>query len=177
MSEDRFNELLRQCKDSPIERKLLRDLYPHLTVDRARELQAQHRIDYFHDMDVTIPDFAFPDIRIAIYCDGYQWHKDYEPFCKDRYQSRELQLRSWIVLRFTGNEINDESEMVLETVQRADHSQEEALEMAKSTTTGTPNKAGETVTTEARRGDVRCYCPCLCDCGNPCSITEFYFLK
>ena len=119
MSEDRFNELLRQCKDSPIERKLLRDLYPHLTVDRARELQAQHRIDYFHDMDVTIPDFAFPDIRIAIYCDGYQWHKDYEPFCKDRYQSRELQLRSWIVLRFTGNEINDESEMVLETVQRA----------------------------------------------------------
>ena len=119
MNADQFNKLLGQCKDSPIERKLLRDLYPHLTVDRARELQAQHRIDYFHDMDVTIPDFAFPYMRIAIYCDGYQWHKDYEPFCKDRYQSRELQLRSWIVLRFTGNEINDESEMVLKTIQRA----------------------------------------------------------
>ena len=119
MKEDRLDKLLERC-DTPIERELLRNLYPHLTVDRARELRPQHRIDCYHDMDVTIPDFAFPDIRIAIYCDGYSAHGcNRDSFRKDRYQSRELQLRSWIVLRFTGNEINDESEMVLETIQRA----------------------------------------------------------
>ena len=44
MNEDRLNELLERC-DSPIERELLLNLYPHLTTDCAQELRAQHIIE------------------------------------------------------------------------------------------------------------------------------------
>ena len=118
MNEDRLNELLEQCQ-SPIECELLQNLYPHLTTVRARELRLQHKIDRYDDMQVTIPDFAFPDMQIAIYCDGYGWHSDRVSFGKDRLQSRELQLRGWIVLRFAVSEINDDGEMVVDTVRRA----------------------------------------------------------
>ena len=53
-------------------------------------------------MPVTLPDFAFPDAKIAIYCDGYEFHSEREAFQKDRHQSRELQLQGWCVLRFAG---------------------------------------------------------------------------
>lgn len=119
MKEDRLNELLERC-ESPIERELLIQLYPHLTTDRALELCAQYQIDYYDDMSVTRPDFAFPDMQIAIYCDGFAWRQgNWVKFCRDRLQSRELQLREWIVLRFAGSEINRDSEMVVDTVQRA----------------------------------------------------------
>ena len=116
MNEDKLNELLGRC-ESEIERELLQNLYPHLTTDRAQELCVQHMIDSFSN--VTIPDFAFPDKRIAIYCDSFEWHKGKEAFKKDRFQSRELQLRGWIVLRFAGSEINHDSEMVVETIRRS----------------------------------------------------------
>ena len=114
-----FNGLLKQC-ESPIERKLLQNLYPHLTTARTRELRAQHKIDCYDDMPLTIPDFVFPDMRIAIYCDGFKWRAgNWHKFRTDRQQSRELQLRGWIVLRFAGSEIYRDSEMVTDTVQRA----------------------------------------------------------
>ena len=117
MNEDRLNELLERC-DSPIERELLLNLYPHLTTDCAQELRAQHRIN--HKGGVTIPDFAFPDMRIVIYCDGYGPREgNREAFKRDRLQSRELQLAGWIVLRFAGSEINFDSEMIVDTIQRA----------------------------------------------------------
>ena len=58
-------------------------------------------IDYY-DMPVTLPDFAFPSARIAIYCDGYEFHSERNPFQKDRQQSRDLQMQGWCVLRFAG---------------------------------------------------------------------------
>ena len=101
--------------ESAIEANLYRVLYQRY----AKILRRQHKIDYYSDLRLMIPDFAFPDAKNAIFCDGYQWHKDYEPFCKDRYQSRELQLKGWLVLRFTGREINDDIDGVLHTIDRA----------------------------------------------------------
>ena len=119
MREDRLNELLERC-DSPIERQLLENLYPHLVTDRTRELCAQYKIDRYPDIPVTIPDFAFPDIQIAIYCDGFKSNDgDREKFRRSRMQSRELQLRGWIVLRFAGSEIYSDGKMVTDTIQRA----------------------------------------------------------
>ena len=117
MNEDRLNELLEQCQ-SEIEKKLLKNLYPRLTAEHAQELCAQYTIGKPPKL-VTRPDFAFPDKRIAIYCDGFEWHKHEGPFKKDRLQSRELQLERWIVLRFAGSEINGNSAMVVKTVQRS----------------------------------------------------------
>ena len=118
MNEDLLNELLERC-ESKIEEKLLENLYPRLTADHAQELRAQYKIDYYPDI-VTIPDFAFPYMQIAIYCDGFATRRDdREAFQKDRFHSRELQLRGWLVLRFAGREINNDSVMVVKTIERA----------------------------------------------------------
>ena len=95
-------------------------LYPGtLGPDSQADLRAQYKIDYYKDMPVTLPDFAFPDAKIAIYCDGYEYHSDSNSFQKDRQQSRELQLKGWTVLRFGGSEILNDTEAVVATIQRA----------------------------------------------------------
>ena len=74
--------------ESEIENPLLGALYPRLSPDAQKELQAQHIIDYY-DTPFTIPDFAFPDVKIAIYCDSYEHHRERDSFQKDRQQARE----------------------------------------------------------------------------------------
>ena len=112
-----FNQLLNTC-ESEIEEHLLHALYAELEPDSQKDLRTQHVIDYY-DMPLTIPDFAFPKDKIAIYCDGYEFHYKREPFQKDRQQSRDLQLQGWSVLRFTGSEILNDTESVVATIQRA----------------------------------------------------------
>ena len=107
-----------QNTESEIEAHLLRALYPELAPDSQENLRFQHVIDYY-DMPVTIPDFALPKDKIAIYCDGYEFHKDPDPFQKDRQQSRDLQLQGWSVLRFSGSEILHDTDAVVATIQRA----------------------------------------------------------
>ena len=112
-----YDELLEGC-ESEIETHLLRALYPELGPDAQKEIQAQYMIDYY-DMPVTLPDFAFPDAKIAIYCDGYEFHSEREAFQKDRHQSRDLQLQGWCVLRFAGREILNETDAVVRTIEQA----------------------------------------------------------
>ena len=66
-----YDELLARC-ESEIEKHLLDALYPNLGPNAQKEIQVQHMIDYYA-MPATLPDFAFPDLRIAIYCDGYTY--------------------------------------------------------------------------------------------------------
>ena len=77
-----YDDLLARC-ESEIESHLLGALYPNLGPDAQKEIEAQHMIDYY-DMPVTLPDFAFPYLRIAIYCDGYEYHWERDPFQKDQ---------------------------------------------------------------------------------------------
>ena len=113
-----LSQLQTRC-ESEIEKTLLRALYPHLSPLRTEELSVQYLIDFYPDMEVTLPDFAFSEAKIAIYCDGYEWHKDPQQFFEDRYQSRDLQLRDWLVLRFTGSEIESDIDTVVQTIRRA----------------------------------------------------------
>jgi very-short-patch-repair endonuclease len=46
-------------------------------------------------------DFAYPQAAIAIECDGYAWHMNRQAFERDRLRDIELQVRGWVVLRFT----------------------------------------------------------------------------
>ena len=112
-----YDDLLARC-ESEIESHLLGALYPNLGPDAQKEIEAQHMIDYY-DMPVTLPDFAFPYLRIAIYCDGYEYHWERDPFQKDRQQARALQLQGWLVLRFAGAEILSDTDAVVLTVEKA----------------------------------------------------------
>lgn len=69
-----------------------------------------------HDRDLPVPvhqhevrlagqrrriDFAYPDLRIAIELDGYEYHVAPDQFEIDRARGNELVLAGWTVLRFT----------------------------------------------------------------------------
>ena len=112
-----YDELMNKSEEG-IEKPLIAALYPKLGPSEQKEIEAQHIIDYY-DTPLTIPDFAFPDVKIAIYCDSYEYHWERDSFQKDRQQARELQLQGWCVLRFAGREILNETDAVVRTIEQA----------------------------------------------------------
>jgi len=54
---------------------------------------------------VTVPDFAWPDVRLAVYCDGFAVHGNRETLELDARKRNFLQSRSWIVLTYWGRTI------------------------------------------------------------------------
>ncbi|MBI4194403.1 MAG: DUF559 domain-containing protein, partial [Betaproteobacteria bacterium] len=54
---------------------------------------------------LTVPDFAFPDRRIAIYCDGFTYHGNKETLESDARKRNTLQSKGWSVLTFWGRQI------------------------------------------------------------------------
>lgn len=61
------------------------------------------------DKLITIPDFAFPDQKIAIFCDGYAYHGNAETLELDAKKRNEMQADGWIVLTFWGKTINKDA--------------------------------------------------------------------
>ncbi|KKL93112.1 hypothetical protein LCGC14_1877920 [marine sediment metagenome] len=96
--EDSYSDIT----ESPIEKILLKAI---------RELglpepEQQHEVSNDDGSLLTIPDFAYLRKKIAIYCDGVEFHLDKERWEKDRKIDRELILKHWKPIRFTGKEIN-----------------------------------------------------------------------
>jgi hypothetical protein len=50
-------------------------------------------------------DFAYPDDRVAIEVDGYEFHASLDAFHHDRARQNELVARGWTVLRFTWGDV------------------------------------------------------------------------
>ncbi len=46
-------------------------------------------------------DLAYPDLKVAVEYDGWDWHSTRSAFDRDRRRDRLLQLDGWTVLRFT----------------------------------------------------------------------------
>jgi very-short-patch-repair endonuclease len=76
-----------------------------LAAKRLPEPVAQHEIQTNSGVVLTIPDFAYPDKKIAIYCDGFAYHGNAETLGKDARKRNELQSRGWAVLTFWGQQI------------------------------------------------------------------------
>ena len=70
---------------------------------------------------MTIPDFYIEigNKKICIYADGHTYHeRTEEQALRDRNIDRELQNLGFIVLRFTGKEIRERMENVIETIKK-----------------------------------------------------------
>lgn len=50
-------------------------------------------------------DFAFPEIKLAIECDGERWHSTKEQISKDFNRDKQLCKHGWNVLRFNEHQI------------------------------------------------------------------------
>jgi very-short-patch-repair endonuclease len=93
--------ILARC-ESPIETKLGERMIERLD---CTTLVAQHEVAV--DGKRYRLDFAFVPERLAIECDGHDFHeRTKEQARHDRSRDRALQLAGWTVLRFTGSEIH-----------------------------------------------------------------------
>lgn len=62
--------------------------------------------------EVFYLDIAFPQRRVAVELDGYQFHSGREAFERDRLKQNLLVLEGWRLLRFTSNTVQDMPNMV-----------------------------------------------------------------
>ena len=106
------------CK-SPIEQMLLAELMFMETgyglgaipvIDTPHEfrdcIRPQYEIErYKIDLAVFITLFSGAVLRIAVECDGHDYHSTKEQLRRDNRKSRWLQRNGWQVVRFTGSEI------------------------------------------------------------------------
>lgn len=60
-------------------------------------------------------DFAIPDYKIGIECDGEQWHKDKK---KDAARDARLTAKGWMILRFSGKRIYHDADGCVAAVVR-----------------------------------------------------------
>jgi very-short-patch-repair endonuclease len=72
---------------------------------RLPEPVHQHAVTASNGAILTVPDFAYPDRRIAIYCDGFAYHGDRDALESDARKRNQLQADGWAVLTFWGRQI------------------------------------------------------------------------
>lgn len=62
---------------------------------------------------ITVPDFAYPGLRIAIFCDGFAFHGNPDTLELDARKRNWLQSKEggeWIVLTYWGRTIMRDAE-------------------------------------------------------------------
>lgn len=61
-------------------------------------------------------DFAFPNIKLAVECDGGRWHSTEEQILKDKKRDKILTNMGWIVLRFKEKDIINNTKGVVNKI-------------------------------------------------------------
>jgi len=54
---------------------------------------------------ITVPDFAWPDVKLAVYCDGFAFHGNADTLELDARKRNFLQSHGWVVLTYWGRTI------------------------------------------------------------------------
>lgn len=70
---------------------------------------------------LTVPDFAWPDLKLAIFCDGYAYHGDPHTLALDAKKRNRLQIMGWLVLTFWGRTIWKNPDRCAQEIQQAIH--------------------------------------------------------
>ncbi|MGQ9863276.1 MAG: helicase-related protein [Bacteroidia bacterium] len=68
---------------------------------------------------LTVPDFTWPELKVAVFCDGYAYHGDPETLALDAKKRNRLQLDGWLVLTFWGRAIWKDAEGCAQEIQQA----------------------------------------------------------
>lgn len=110
---------------SPLERQMLLELHrnglPAILQRRINKdgsyYDAPKEVD--SETILTIPDFYIEkgNTKVCIYADGHTYHERTESQAqRDRNIDRELQRLGYIVLRYTGNEIRNDCQKVIDNI-------------------------------------------------------------
>jgi very-short-patch-repair endonuclease len=80
-------------------------------IERLVERELRLRRITFHKHlgveGVCIPDFTFPESKLAVFCDGDYWHRRPDARQKDARVNRTLRERGWTVSRFWERDIKN----------------------------------------------------------------------
>lgn len=82
----------------------------------------KNKIEYKHPYnfkDKFLCDFAIPDRRVIIECDGDYWHNREDTRKRDKSKNGYIRKCGWTLLRFWEHEINDNIDECFDTVQEA----------------------------------------------------------
>ena len=117
---DRYLQLIlwseREKTESPIETALFDAI---ATCPKLSTVKSQFVIRDRAGQPVSRADFAFEELRYAIYCDGRQWHCREDRWERDLRQRNKLTELGWVFSVFTGRDINRDAKgcaaQVLET--------------------------------------------------------------
>lgn len=93
----------RDKTESPIERGLFEAMAKH---PMLATVECQYRIRDRSGTIISRADFAFAEIKYAVYCDGRQWHLREDRWELDLRQRNKLTETGWIFSVFTGRQIN-----------------------------------------------------------------------
>ena len=73
--------------------------------------------DFHRDFEIydgnqvlTVPDFTWPELKVAVFCDGYAYHGEQDTLELDARKRNRLQLLGWLVLTFWGRTIWKDAE-------------------------------------------------------------------
>ena len=96
-------------KETPIEKYMENAMFNHKI-----PAESQYKIGK------KIADFAYPQQRLVIECDGYKWHKqDKEQIEKDIKRDKSLARKGWRVLHFSGVQIRRNIEGCIKEIKEA----------------------------------------------------------
>ncbi|GIW45686.1 MAG: DEAD/DEAH box helicase [Candidatus Binatia bacterium] len=101
-----YDEALRRYPQGEIEEPLRAALERLGIGDGLRDFQVKDEKGRI----VTVPDFAWPREKLAVYCDGYAYHGNPESLELDAKKRNFLQAKGWVVLTFWGRTILREPE-------------------------------------------------------------------
>jgi hypothetical protein len=93
--------------ESPIEGELLQAMQSTLDIS---SLAIQHQILDRDGSIITRADFAFPNVQLAIYCDGRKWHCVENQWQRDMRQRNRLASLGWSFLAYSGRDIRDHAQ-------------------------------------------------------------------
>jgi hypothetical protein len=71
---------------------------------RIPDPTAQHDVSENGSL-LTVPDFAYPERKVAIFCDGFAFHGNSATLSEDARKRNRLQAMGWLVLTFWGRQI------------------------------------------------------------------------
>lgn len=74
-------------------------------IEELPEPRRDHEIRDDEGRLVTVPDFAWPDVKVAVYCDGFAFHGDRDTLELDARKRNFLQSSGWTVLTYWGRTI------------------------------------------------------------------------
>ncbi len=62
-------------------------------------------------------DFAFPEIRLGVECDGKRWHSTKEQLAKDWKRDKKLAKNGWTIIRFDEEQIMEDVEGCMQNIE------------------------------------------------------------